>query len=654
MPDAQPELSDAPLALGIYGKMPAHGDFVRRGLPSSFVTPWDTWLSAGVAAARGELDTNFAAVWDEAPAWRFALPAGVCGPDAVAGVMLPSEDTVGRRFPLTAAALLPPGVIIEECWFARLEATVRAARQGSLDADGMIRAMQSSAEVPGSGDVLGMLGSGLAEGGPAAGPVGDVGASAAPVALDGWGSSFGVDPMEGPAAAPAAAEDMWGALLGDAPSDGVSAAGAGQGPSALADGSDAWGTAPDDLNIQASLSSDMMEGPAAVADGENGGKVPLGGSTIRRSSDTDATQAPSARTDRGNGGTGLPGGTSAQEPLNSDAFGPSAQGGSGNRNDLPGGMPDEVSLMKDAGRVPSAMLGANPLHTASGQDAMEGPASDDDWSAPSSNVPTQAATAEDAFDGPASTPDNADHWDALVGDISSPAAPSKDASSAAAGALGDGAFLMADAPLDAASVGGAASLNSTLPDTGDMWGDLLGDPAPPSSDGFSPAASEGGDPALPAASAGGEPPGTVWDDVLANTVDLRPATTHQGTAPHEPAPVPEDTPVGDRWGELLGDDRSEKPAVGATDGTASAMPAAIASDRIYPADLPSDAVGALPTDQSNVSTPPTYEALLRPEHGGWWTLGGAHLSPMVWPLPELPPAASFILLLHNQDPETGP
>ena len=58
-------------------------------------------------AARDHLGEGWDAAWDQAPAWRFALPAGACGPDPVAGVMAPSADTVGRRFALTAAAILP-------------------------------------------------------------------------------------------------------------------------------------------------------------------------------------------------------------------------------------------------------------------------------------------------------------------------------------------------------------------------------------------------------------------------------------------------------------------------------------------------------------------------------------------------------------------
>lgn len=134
---------------GLFGKVPAHGDFVRRGLPSSFVTPWDEWLQAGMSLAREALGARWQAAWDSAPAWRFALPAGVCGPDAVAGVMLPSEDTVGRRFPITLAALLPRGAAPPvAAWFDALEGAALAGRDGRADADAL------AAAIPPPGDLV--------------------------------------------------------------------------------------------------------------------------------------------------------------------------------------------------------------------------------------------------------------------------------------------------------------------------------------------------------------------------------------------------------------------------------------------------------------------------------------------------------------------
>jgi type VI secretion system protein ImpM len=139
-------MPDARAVTGLYGKVPAHGDFVRRGLPSSFVSPWDAWLQDAVAAAREALGPGWEDAWDHAPAWRFALPAGACGPEAVAGVMLPSQDTVGRRFPVTLAALLPAGAPMPvPAWFDRVEAAALAGRAGAADADALLAAIPDPA-----------------------------------------------------------------------------------------------------------------------------------------------------------------------------------------------------------------------------------------------------------------------------------------------------------------------------------------------------------------------------------------------------------------------------------------------------------------------------------------------------------------------------
>ena len=133
---------------GLYGKLPAHGDFVRRGLPSSFCDPWDDWLQAGIAAARDALGEGWERLWDAAPAWRFALPAGACGPDPVAGVMATSADAVGRRFPLTVAATAPGRIeaLWPAAWFAALEGALRHAQAGGLDADALLAVLPAPGE----------------------------------------------------------------------------------------------------------------------------------------------------------------------------------------------------------------------------------------------------------------------------------------------------------------------------------------------------------------------------------------------------------------------------------------------------------------------------------------------------------------------------
>ncbi len=96
--------------VGFYGKLPSHGDFLRRRATDAFVGPWDAWLQQGIAASRSALGDRWLDVYLTSPAWRFVCAAGACGPAPVVGVLVPSIDRVGRYFPLTVVAELPPDV----------------------------------------------------------------------------------------------------------------------------------------------------------------------------------------------------------------------------------------------------------------------------------------------------------------------------------------------------------------------------------------------------------------------------------------------------------------------------------------------------------------------------------------------------------------
>jgi len=80
-----------PLA-GFFGKLPATGDFVWRGLPAAFRKPWDAWLTRHIAPLQRE-GTSF-----PEGGLRFRLPSGG---RLAAGVITPSEDSAGRQFPLS-------------------------------------------------------------------------------------------------------------------------------------------------------------------------------------------------------------------------------------------------------------------------------------------------------------------------------------------------------------------------------------------------------------------------------------------------------------------------------------------------------------------------------------------------------------------------
>lgn len=98
------------MEVGLYGKLPSHGDFLRRRVSDAFVTVWDEWLQQCIAASRSALGQNWLDVYLTSPVWRFACDTGVCGPRAYAGMMAPSVDRVGRYFPLTLVWEVPQGV----------------------------------------------------------------------------------------------------------------------------------------------------------------------------------------------------------------------------------------------------------------------------------------------------------------------------------------------------------------------------------------------------------------------------------------------------------------------------------------------------------------------------------------------------------------
>ncbi|MBD8576615.1 type VI secretion system-associated protein TagF [Pseudomonas syringae] len=112
---------------GFYGKLAGRGDFVSRDLPQAFIQPWDRWLAAGLLASQQQLGNDWLQAYLVSPLWRFVLAPGVCGPQAVAGVLMPSIDRVGRYFPLTVAAVLDepaplsPWLAVDD-WFEQVEA----------------------------------------------------------------------------------------------------------------------------------------------------------------------------------------------------------------------------------------------------------------------------------------------------------------------------------------------------------------------------------------------------------------------------------------------------------------------------------------------------------------------------------------------------
>jgi type VI secretion system protein ImpM len=135
---------------GFYGKLPARGDFVRAGLPGGFIAPWDAWIQRVLVGSRARLGEMWLAAWMEAPVWNFLLPAGVCGPEAAAGVWLPSVDRAGRHFPLTLAMVGPDAADPDLAgrWLAVAQAAGLAGLEEGLAPEALARRLVGSRAGP--------------------------------------------------------------------------------------------------------------------------------------------------------------------------------------------------------------------------------------------------------------------------------------------------------------------------------------------------------------------------------------------------------------------------------------------------------------------------------------------------------------------------
>jgi len=135
-------MPEEPVTVVFFGKVPTHGDFVRRRVNSTALRTFDAWIQEGMIAAGdtpGVLDADFEKA---APvAFCFSLPAPA--PPFV-GVLGPSRDSVGRRYPFlvgfeggaSLAGNGAPGylpVVFGER-LARAAALIRAATTGQVRA----------------------------------------------------------------------------------------------------------------------------------------------------------------------------------------------------------------------------------------------------------------------------------------------------------------------------------------------------------------------------------------------------------------------------------------------------------------------------------------------------------------------------------------
>ena len=142
-------------AFGYFGKFPALGDFVRGNVSRRFVDAWDSFLQNGFLASRDALGEAWRDAYQTAPIWRFALGEGVIKGGPYYGVMMPSQDAVGRLFPLTLVAQGTPAPLSDGVFFIPVEDTalnMLDSLRGKPELEAMLNALpDAGSSIPVSG-----------------------------------------------------------------------------------------------------------------------------------------------------------------------------------------------------------------------------------------------------------------------------------------------------------------------------------------------------------------------------------------------------------------------------------------------------------------------------------------------------------------------
>ncbi len=149
------------LPAACYGKIQSHGDFVRHAGEVMLSTGLEAWLDEGLEAAHRHLGDAQAVHKSLVPMRLLWLDPG--GRSALAGVMVPSCDKVGRRYPLVMVAPTPLGAMdlgavlaATQSDIGQIEAVIDVASRG-LDLGALrvqVDSLRLRADLVGSGAAL--------------------------------------------------------------------------------------------------------------------------------------------------------------------------------------------------------------------------------------------------------------------------------------------------------------------------------------------------------------------------------------------------------------------------------------------------------------------------------------------------------------------
>jgi type VI secretion system protein ImpM len=139
----------AELSTGLFGKLPAHGDFIHRNLPSDVINIWDEWLQHFIASSRAQMGEEWLNIYLTSPVWRFVFSPGVLDNNSWSGVMIPSVDKVGRYYPFTVLTKIPAAINPLDFmpqntnWFDQIENVLIDALESDMTADDVIQTIET-------------------------------------------------------------------------------------------------------------------------------------------------------------------------------------------------------------------------------------------------------------------------------------------------------------------------------------------------------------------------------------------------------------------------------------------------------------------------------------------------------------------------------
>ncbi|MCG8426565.1 MAG: type VI secretion system-associated protein TagF [Chromatiales bacterium] len=106
------------LDIGVYGKLPAHADFVTHHIDADTSNKLYEWLQSMLYLSREQMgESDWLSAYLIAPPWYFLLTDEVQQRPPLLGAMLPSVDKVGRYFPLILTATVEQSAITGDWLF---------------------------------------------------------------------------------------------------------------------------------------------------------------------------------------------------------------------------------------------------------------------------------------------------------------------------------------------------------------------------------------------------------------------------------------------------------------------------------------------------------------------------------------------------------